>query len=118
MNSEPRSTNDQPPFFGPELPLYPVINDFVRIDTPPDDNGVYGGWLRQLASNNPPRFRDRVRVYVFDPNNNLLGPGDYDCRLVSDYLGVLDSQRLPLYATTCCPFFFESSSSSSSSSEG
>ncbi len=113
------SDNTQPPFFGPEHAVYPAVDEFVRIDVDRDASGVYGGWLQQLAQNNPPRFRDRVRVYIFDPNGLDLGPGYYNARLESAYLGILAPTMLPLYATYCCPATsFSSSSSSSSSSEG
>jgi hypothetical protein len=107
------SDNLQEPFFGPEHPVYPAVDTFVRIYAPALIGvAVYPAYAQQLVQNNPPLFRDREPVYVFDPNNSPLGPGYYDARLVGSYLG------FPLYATFCCPAGSFSSSSSSSSSRG
>ncbi len=107
------STNLQPPFLGQQLPLYPQVNQILRVYAPAIIGAnVYPGYVQQW---NPPLIlRDREAGYVFEPNRIVLGPGYYDCRLV----GVFGN--LPLYVTHCCPGgdFGSSSSSGGSASSG
>ena len=100
------STNTQPPDFGPTQPVYPPLAQLVRVTAPSIGGNVYPGLTQQFVP--PLGIRDREACYVIEPNKIVLGPGIYDCRLVSNYLG------LPLYATTCCPGGAFGSSSSSS----
>jgi hypothetical protein len=101
------ATNLQGPWMGPGLPLYPEIDEICRVYAPAlSGTNVYPGWLNQYAPNL--KLRDRVQVYVWEPNNFPLSPGYYNCRLVGNYAG------LPLYATNCCITAPFSSSSASS----
>ncbi len=102
------SVNTQPPDFGPTQPNYPHLAQLVRVTSPSIGGNVYPAITQQFVP--PLGIRDREPCYVYEPNNILLSPGIYDCRLVSNYLS------LPLYATTCCLTVPFSSSSSSSAS--
>ena len=107
------STNLNPPAYGPTWPLYPPLCELCRVTgapfvDPSSGKKVYPALLQQFVP--PLGIRDRISIYVFEPNNVQLGPGIYDARLVSNYNG------LPLYATTCCPTSTSSASSASSSS--
>ncbi len=93
------SVPDQPPFFGPGFPTYPVLVSFCRVAadaivgvSPP----THAGFAQQY---NPASgaWRDREAVYVQEANGQRLAPGIYDCRLVGNYAG------LPLFQTSCCP---------------
>lgn len=99
------STNLQPPFYGPGLPVYPTLPQFVRIPTSFSSsssavpltsavvggNTVCGAYTQQFTP--PLGMRDREPCYVFDPSGGTLTAGFYYCRLVASYSG------LPLYAT-------------------
>src|SRR5215831_17745704 len=89
------STLGQPPDFGPTWPIYPHLPQIVRVYQPSIGGNVYPALTSQFVP--PLGFRDREPCYLYEPNNIPLGPGYYDARLVSNYLG------LPLYATNCCP---------------
>jgi hypothetical protein len=104
------STNDLPPFLGPEAPVYPELTQVCLVDAPALPGNVYPAAVCQFVP--PLSLRARERCYVHEPNGIALGPGYYDCRLVSSYLG------LPLLVTHCCPVGAFASSSSSSSSGG
>jgi hypothetical protein len=102
------STDLTPPFFGPEQPFYPQVNEILRIYAPAIlGANVYPAFVVQFNGLTP---RDRVPVFVMEPNNIPLGPGFYDGRLCTSYAG------LPLYVTNCCPLSGSVSSSSSSTS--
>ena len=102
------STNLHAPDFGPREPVYPEL-DQVNLVTgaPLPGTNIYPAVTQQYST--PLTLRNREPCYVTEPNGIRLGPGYYDCRLVSSYLG------LPLYATTCCVPAPSSSSSSKSS---
>ena len=105
------SDNTNEPFFGPQWPIYPQIDQLIHISSGPDGNRVYQGFVVQLSSVSPPTYRDRESCYVMEVNNLSLGIGYVLCRLVGVYGG--DSQGIgskPLYATTCCPTGSSSSS--------
>ena len=108
--SDNDSTNIQSPDFGPTQPTYPPLPQLVRVTAPSIGGNVYPAITQQFVP--PLGMRDREACFVFEPNNILLSPGIYDCRLVSSF------RNLPLYATTCCPGGTFSSSSSSSSRGG
>jgi hypothetical protein len=100
------STFDQSPDLGPDYPTYPELPQVVRVDGPPlVGTNVYPAFVQQWSP--PLTLRDREPCLVWEPNGIVLGPGFYDCRLVTSYLG------LPLYVTTCCVPAASSSSSSS-----
>jgi hypothetical protein len=109
MWSRRDSANTQAPDFGRQYPIYPELPQLNRVTgpalvgtSPPIYPAITQQWVPPLG------IRDREASYVVEPNSIPLGPGIYDCRLVSNYLG------LPLYATTCCAVAGPSSSSSSS----
>jgi hypothetical protein len=102
------STDLTQPFLGQEQPIYPQVNEILRIYAPAIlGANVYPAFIVQFNGLTP---RDRVPVYVMEPNGIVLGPGYYDGRLVTNYAG------LPLYVTNCCPLGGSASSSSSSTS--
>jgi hypothetical protein len=86
--------NIDAPFFQPDLPDYPPLEQLVRATGPTVATNVYPGVVQQYAGSLA--FRDREPCYLTEPNGVSLSPAIYDCRLVGSYLG------LPLYATTCC----------------
>lgn len=99
---------DEAPFYGPQLPLYPAIEQVCRVYASAlAGTNVYPAYMQQYAG--ALAFRDREPCYVVEPNGITLRAGRYDCRLVGSYLG------LPLLATTCCPVGAYDSSSSGSS---
>jgi hypothetical protein len=104
------SVNDIPPVFGPTWPLYPVLDQLLRVTGPADSNKVYPCLVQQTYQMIPPRVRDREAAYCWEVNGTLLGGAIYDGRLDGNYLG------LPLYAVACCGGGVVSSSSSSSHS--
>lgn len=109
------SSNLQPPELGPQFPIYPVLPDVVRITGPGVSAAgtvVYPALLQQYQPDL--RLRDRVKVWVFEPNGVALFPAYYDCRLVGAYQGPGDNTPIPIYATTCCVAGPSSSSSSTS----
>lgn len=96
--TEPDSVNNQPPFLGPQLPVYPALEEVLRL---PAGVGALAGnvylvWLQQLVSVSPLTLRDRIQVYLWEPNLIPLNAGYYVGRLMSNYNG------LPLYTTFCC----------------
>ncbi len=109
-----QQTNLQPPGLRPQTPLYPPLEQFVRI---PNGAAVtfdavsgrfaYAAFTQQYAGNL--LMRDREPCMVFHAAGDALAPGPYLCRLEGNYLGV------PLYATYCCPGGASSPSSSSAS---
>lgn len=108
MHDATDSTNTNPPFFGPTLPVYPELPQIVKVTGPALDGtspGVYPCLVQQYVQ--PLTLRDREPSYVTEPNGVALAVGAYyDCRLVTNYLG------LPLYATSCCVIGSPGSSSS------
>lgn len=108
------STNLQPPWLGPNPPLYPELPELIEAAgvALPGTN-IYPAFIRQFTP--PMGTRRRVPCYLHEPNGVQLYPVQvpnpiYDARLVSSYQG------LPLYAATCCLPAVSASSSSSSSS--
>lgn len=89
------SRHDQEPWFGPGLPTWPALSQVVRVFGSPLPGNAYQAWLQQWNGNLV--LRDRVLVYVWEPNGIKLQPGFYDARLVGTY------QELPLLVTWCCP---------------
>lgn len=87
------NTNLQPPNFAPTVPIYPPLEELVRV-TGIVSGGVYEAFIEQFTP--PLGVRDRVACYVYEPNGFKLQPGIYDCRLVSNFNG------LPLFAVCCC----------------
>ena len=94
------------PLLQPDLPNYPLLEQFVRVYSPSIGSNIYPAVVQQF--NGTLGFRDREACYVTEPNGIALGPAMYDCRLIGSYLG------LPLYATSCCVSGSFSSSSSHS----
>lgn len=103
------STYDRPPFFGPSFPTYPLIAEVMRVDGAADANGVSPASIVQYTEvPGTPVFRERVSVWVYDPNGGSLGQGSYvSGRLVGSYPpgssggsagGSSAGPQLPLYA--------------------
>lgn len=92
------STPDQPPYFGPELPLYPGVFDTIRIapGTTPLSGNIYAAFIQQFDQT-ALAFRDRVACYLKEANGSALAAGYYNAQLVGSNL------TLPLYVTFCCP---------------
>ena len=89
-----KSVGNQPPFFGPKHPIYPQVDQLVRIDGPAVATDIYPGYIQQYKDGAP---RDREECYVHEPNGDELFDGRYYlARLVSSHEG------LPLLATACC----------------
>ncbi len=87
------SSNLQPPFFGPMLPVYPIVHQVVRVLSV---GVIVPGYVQQFVGT---VRRDREACYVVEPNNSLLDEMVYtNARLVGSHLG------LPLYAVSlvCC----------------
>ncbi len=97
------STEIQPAYLGPTTPDYPEVAQIARIygDRLIGTN-IYPAYIQQAITG--PALRDREACYVWEPNGIKLGPGYYDCRLVSSYAG------LPLLVTYCCVALSSSSS--------
>lgn len=89
-----KSTNDQPPFFGPRQPVYPQISQIVRVSGVAFEDNVYSCFITQVQSDLS--LRDREEAYVTEPNGISLDTGYYDARLVGSHLGK------PLFETWCC----------------
>jgi hypothetical protein len=108
------STDLTQPFLGQELPIYPQVNDLVRVYAPAIfGSNTYPCFIQQcVITGGVPTMRDRVPAYLFEPNGISLGPGIYDARLMTSFAG------LPLYVTNCCPLGGSVASSSSSSGAG
>lgn len=105
------STADQPPFLGPQFPVYPALAQVVRVAAGAVlGTNVYAGFLQQW--NGGLQLRDREQVYLWEPNGIFLQPGYYDGRLIGVYAG------LPLLVTWCCPQVSPSFPSASSRSSG
>ncbi len=91
------ATQLHPPRIGPQFPINPGLLEMVRPYAGNIGNNVYPAYVGQtVAGASPPVLRDRVQVYLWAPNGEVLGLQWYGARLVSSYLG------LPLYATWCC----------------
>lgn len=90
-----QSTDLQPPWLGPGLPVYPQVSQLLRVFSPSIGSNVYSCFVQQEASSLV--LRDREAAYLWEPNGIALGSGYYDGRLIGNYLG------LPLYVTNCCP---------------
>ncbi len=91
------ATQLHPPRIGPQFPINPGLLEMVRPYAGNIGNNVYPAYVGQtVAGTSPPVLRDRVQVYLWAPNGEVLGLQWYGARLVSSYLG------LPLYATWCC----------------
>jgi hypothetical protein len=106
------SANTQAPDFGPSNPIYPVLPDIVRVTAPgivQSGITVYPAQLQQYSG--ALTFRDRVKVWVFEPNGLPLTYALYDSRLVGAFQGPGDASPIPIYATTCCPVATSSPSS-------
>lgn len=89
-----RSVNKQAPFFGPQFPIYPQVDQLVRIDGPAVATDIYPGFIQQYKDGVP---RDREECYVHEPNGDELFDGRYYlARLVGSH------EDLPLLATACC----------------
>lgn len=116
------STNLRPPFFGPGLPLYPQIDQIVRVQepiVPGSSTGGGGGGSgtpsggigsltmgRRLGAgagptyynavtqqwNGTTAFRDRENCIAIEMNGNQISPDLYPARLIGNYQGS------PLYA--------------------
>jgi hypothetical protein len=96
-----RSTNIEEPFFGPEWPVYPAIDEFVQVTGSPDGNNVYPAFIVQFSP--PLSLRQRVACFVWEPNRISLPLGYYNCRLSGVYGGDVNGiGSLPLYVTNCC----------------
>lgn len=96
-------TQLQPPNYAPTWPVYPGLCEMVRVTggaLPGTSPRIYPALLQQFSP--PLTLRDRVPVYVAEPNNVPLGGGIYDCRLVGSYPPD-DVNARPLFYTTCCP---------------
>lgn len=102
--------NIHPPFFGPQLPVYPHLLQLCRVTaaTVPGPAGVfqpagssfpgptlYVSFTEQLQTGSliP---RDREPCLVDDVNGTGLTPGYYLCRLAGSFNG------LPVYEAVCC----------------
>lgn len=97
------SSNTQPPAYGPTFPTFPGLDELVRVTggaLPGTSPRVYPGFIQQFTP--PLNLRDRVAVYVEEPNNLALVVGVYDCRLIGSYPPD-DPAARPLYAVCCCP---------------
>lgn len=90
-----QSDNTRSPFLGQEQPVYPALDEMIRVTGPAVATNVYPGQLQQYVS--PLTARDRVPVYLWEPNGVPLQPAIYEGHLAGSYAG------LPLYVTDCCP---------------
>ena len=105
------STADREPDFGPELPLYPQVEQTIRVAAPAvagTNPKAYPSYTQQWVA--PLSLRDREPCYLVEPNGIALVSGYYTARLVGSLFG------LPLFVTHCCPVTASGSSSSSSGS--
>ena len=107
-------TNLGPPE-DPGLPVYPNLEELCRVTGGPvgstaDGKRVYPALLQQFSP--PVGLRDRVAVYLMEPNNVALGQGIFDARLIGAWPSDAPGS-LPLFATSCCV-----SGSSSSAAPG
>lgn len=105
-----RSTNEQAPYLGPQLPVYPPLRQLVR--TRSRDGAV---WLANVQQHDGElHLRDREQCYLWEPNAVPINPGAaYRARLVGTYTA--SAGPLPLYVVgmLCCATMTSPSLSSS-----
>jgi hypothetical protein len=101
-----KSDNLQPPFLGPQFPIYPHLMQLIRVtDATPiptssssSSSSIQGNYVfaakTQQQLDVTVAVRDREDCYLYDPNGTDLIEHIYTARLVGSYAG------LPLYATT------------------
>lgn len=92
------------PLLQPDLPNYPILEQFVRVTGNTIGGGIYPCVVCQYSGSLT--MRDREPAYVKEANGTALTPSYYDCRLVGSHLG------LPLFMAGCCVSGTFSSSSS------
>lgn len=101
-NAKPQdSSNNQAPVLAPQFPVYPLVEQVVRITSVATGANPFGagttiwnGFVQQVRTGTD--IRDREACYLLNPNNNVVVAGKVNARLMGAYTNG-SAVTLPLY---------------------